>query len=78
MDKNMLLAAASCASAAACDLVEEVRDGKAANFTEVASGETDIALADALRLLLDAGPVRDEASNQLHGALVRYLEERGA
>lgn len=69
-----LLAAASAAGSAATDMVECARDGSISEYGNVGSGETLIATADALRLLLDASSGGTEEENQLHGAVVRHLE----
>ncbi|WP_425099164.1 hypothetical protein [Tropicibacter sp. S64] len=76
-----LLAAASAAAAATGDMVEACRDMNAdfANGTihpasNVGSGETAHALADALRLLLDLDDQPNEETTQLQGALARYLD----
>ena len=69
-----LLAAASAAGSASTDMVECARDGSISAISNVGSGETLTALADALRLLLDAASGGTEEENQLHGAVVRFLE----
>lgn len=78
MNTNLttLLSAASAAQAAAGDIIEAVRDGDIQSAGSVGSGETSVALADAMRLLLDATNETDEDANQLHGALVRFIEAR--
>lgn len=71
-----LLAAASAASSAATDLIEEVRDGCPLTFGNAATGETATALADALRLLLEATEADHDPATQMIGALARFLEDR--
>lgn len=71
-----LLASASAAGSAATDMVECARDGSVSAFGNIGSGETLIALADALRLLLDATSGETEDENQLHGAVVRFLDSQ--
>jgi len=73
-----LLAAASAASSAATDMIEAARDGKISAFGNIGSGETCIALADALRMLLDATSGESEDETQLHGAVIRYLESQSS
>ena len=69
-----LLAAASGAGSAATDMVECARDGHVSAMSNVASGETLVALVDAVRLLLDAVPGETEEEMQLHGAVARFLK----
>ncbi|WP_420415886.1 hypothetical protein [Marinovum algicola] len=77
MPISKVLAAASAANAAAGDMIEAARDGEITRMSNVGSGETVTALADALRLLIDGTDGQgDTDTNQLHGALVRFLEER--
>jgi len=71
-----LLAAASAASSAATDMIEAARDGKISATSNIGSGETCIALADALRMLLDATSGESEDETQLHGAVIQYLESQ--
>lgn len=79
---ELLLAAAGQATAAASDMIEAARDGEITEFDNVGSGDTLTILVDGLRLLLEAigpelieamGPAKD--TNQLHGALVRFLDQ---
>jgi hypothetical protein len=72
--RTRLLAAASAANAAAGDMIECARDENMHPSSNVASGETAIALVDALRLLVDVVEPGDEETNQLRGALVRFLD----
>jgi len=69
-----ILAAASAAGSASTDMVECARDGSISATGNVGSGETLLALADALRLLLDAASGGTDEENQLYGAVVRFLE----
>ncbi|GHE88559.1 hypothetical protein GCM10016455_05860 [Aliiroseovarius zhejiangensis] len=75
-----LLASASGASAASLDMIESARDGEIRGFSNVGAGETLTQLADSLRLLLDAMEAGEvcmgEDETQLHGALIRFLEDR--
>lgn len=71
-----LLASASHASSAAADMIEAVSDGGIRPIDNVGSGDTVTILADSLRLLIDAMGSGDEDISQLHGALIRFLEER--
>ena len=71
---HLLLAAASAASAATNDLVEACRDDSISATSNVGAGETLTALADAMRLLLDATSDETEGENQLHGAVIRFLD----
>lgn len=79
---NKLLAAASQASAATTDMIEDVRDGKICPMGNIGSGDTLTIMADSLRLLIEArqdSVFREESDadiDQLHGALVRFLEDR--
>lgn len=74
MSMEKLLAAASAASSAATDMIEAARDGQISAIGNVGSGETLVALADAMRLLLDATSGDSEEEAQLHGAVIRFLE----
>lgn len=74
-----LLAAAAQAQGAACDMIESARDGGARPMDNVGSGDTLTCLADGLRLLIEATDDNDDPEadiNQLHGALIRFLETR--
>lgn len=73
-DFSKLLASASAANAAAGDMIEAARDGEISPISNVGTGETITALADALRLLIEA--TEDPDAGQLYGALVRFLEDR--
>lgn len=76
---SALLAAASSATAAATDMIETARDGEITPFSNVGSGETEVVLADSLRLLLEATSddrADDDEANQLLGALQKFLEDR--
>lgn len=55
-------------------MIEAVRDGSISPFDNVGSGETLTIIADSVRLLIDAMSVEDESTTQLHGALVRFLD----
>lgn len=74
--KATLLAAASAASTATSDLIEAARGDHVSANGNVGSGETLVALADALRLLLDAISAETEEETQLHGAVVRFLDSQ--
>ena len=72
-----LLAAASAANAAAGDMIDAVRDGSVSCTGNIGAGETTIALADSLRLLLDVAEDETvEDVSQLMAALARFLEGR--
>ncbi|PWE32753.1 hypothetical protein DDZ14_08380 [Maritimibacter sp. 55A14] len=71
-----LLAAASNAAGAAEDMIECAREGKITPHDSVGSGDTATILADSLRLLIEATDSNTGTAGQLHGALIRYLEER--
>lgn len=71
----MLLAGASSASAAASDMIEDVRDGEITPTSNIICGDTAIMLADSLRLLIDAMPDPDEETTQLHGAVSKFLDD---
>lgn len=79
---NKLLAAASQASAATTDMIEDVRDGKISPMGNIGSGDTLTIMADSLRLVIEArqdSVFREDSDadiDQLHGALVRFLEDR--
>lgn len=75
MKLTTLLAAASAASAAATDMIEAARDGQISAVGSVGSGETVVALAYALLLLLDATSGDSEEEAQLHGAVIRFLDQ---
>lgn len=70
-----LLAAASSATAAATDMIEVARDGRITAHDNVGAGDTLAQLADSLRLLIDAMETESEHVTQLHGTLVRFLED---
>ncbi|GAB5432212.1 MAG: hypothetical protein EpisKO_15820 [Epibacterium sp.] len=74
MSTAKLMASVSAASSAVCDLVEAVRDGGVSQSENITNGETTIALADALRLLLEAVPERSDQDDQLLGAVTRYVD----
>ncbi|KGM86737.1 hypothetical protein rosmuc_03030 [Roseovarius mucosus DSM 17069] len=69
-----LLAAAEHTSSATFDLVEAAREGGPFPHGNIVTGDTLSTLADAVRLLIEAMPGEDEDRNQLHGAVIRYLE----
>ncbi|MFV1504977.1 hypothetical protein VWY03_04955 [Phaeobacter sp. JH20_09] len=71
---NTMLAAASAATAAAADMIEAAREGGASAIGNIGTGDTCIALADALRLLLDAASGETDEETQLHGAVMRFLD----
>lgn len=74
-----LLAAASQLSGATCDLIEAAREGDVQPHDNVGSGDTTTIVADGLRLLIEATDDTDDPDasiNQLHGALIRFLEDR--
>ncbi|OAN71124.1 hypothetical protein A8B82_21265 [Sulfitobacter sp. EhC04] len=76
---SQLLSAAAQFSGAVSDLVEEAREGAIKTHSNVGSGDTLTIAADGLRLLIEATDSDDNpdaAVNQLHGALIRFLEER--
>jgi hypothetical protein len=80
-----LLAAAAQTSAATSDMIEAARDGAILPHGNVGAGDTLTILADGMRLLIEAmmaedaygheGDARDD-TDQLHGALVLFLEDR--
>ena len=71
---DKLLAAAAQAAAAATDMIEAARDGT--NTIDNADDtETLTLLADSLRLLIETMDSDREDITQLHGAVVRYLED---
>lgn len=82
--QSKLLAAASSATDAATDMIEAARSSRTEYFGSSLDDPTE-SLADSLRLLIEArGRLRLEieprcgdVDNQLYGALVKYLEERG-
>ena len=75
-----LLAAAAQTSGATSDMIEAARDGAILPHDNVGAGDTLVILADGMRLLIeameltDAQEDHDENMDQLHGALVRFLE----
>jgi len=69
-----LMAAASQASAATTDMIETARDGEISPVDNVGSGDTLALLVDATRLLVEATGI-PEPDGQLHGALVKWIEE---
>lgn len=74
-----ILAAAEQISEACRDMIEVAREGQVILFSNVGSGTTHTILADGLRLLIEATHDSDEiddGANQLHGALIRFLEDR--
>jgi hypothetical protein len=71
-----LLAAASQAQGATCDMIEAARDGAIRPIDNVGSGDTLTIMADGTRLLIEAMETDDESTTQLYGALVRFLEDR--
>lgn len=76
---SMLLASASQAQGAAIDMIEVVRDGGVRPIDNVGAGDTLVCLADGLKLLIEATDDTDDPDadiNQLHGALIRFLETR--
>lgn len=76
MDQQMskLLACAAQTAAVTFELTEAVREGGISIVDNVGSGETLTLLADGMRLLIEA--TEDAEANQLHGALLRFLEDR--
>ena len=76
---NMILAAADQFSGATSDLIDAARDGEVKSFSNVGAGDTLTCAADGLRLLIEATDDTDDPDasvNQLHGALIRFLEDR--
>ncbi|WP_375175536.1 hypothetical protein [Pseudooceanicola sp.] len=74
-----LLAAAGQFSGATSDLIEVAREDSVRPHSNVGSGDTITIAADGLRLLIEATDDTDDpnaAINQLHGALIRFLEDR--
>lgn len=73
-DKNIrkLLAAASATSFAAGDMIETARDGEISPFGNVGSGETTLALVEALSLLIEVTGAENEVP-QLYVELARYV-----
>jgi len=78
-DFTKLWAAAAQFSGVTSDLIEATRDGVIIKYDNIGSGDTMTVAADGLRLLLEATDDTDDPDasiNQLHGALVRFLEDR--
>lgn len=73
---SKFLAAAGQFSGAVSDLVEVAREGAVQPHSNTGAGDTLDIAADGLRLLIEAMESDDESDSQLHGALVRFLEER--
>lgn len=77
-----LLAAAAQTSAATSDMIEAARDSAIHPHDNVGAGDTLTILADGMRLLIEAMTMsiaredREVEMDQLHGALVRFLEDR--
>lgn len=74
-----LLNAAEQAASAAADMMQAAQDSEISAYSNVGAGETSTILADGLRLLIEATDGNgdpDADTNQLHGALIRFLEER--
>lgn len=69
----LIFAAAENVAGVNLDLIELLRNGVCDQIEE---GQTVVFLADALRLLIEATADGDEGANQLHGALVRFIEDR--
>ena len=78
MDETIakLLAAASQAQGAAGDMIEAVREGSITPHDNVGSGDTATILADGLRNLIELTESDTGSAGQLHGALIRFLEDR--
>lgn len=70
-----LRAATAQAASAVADMAQAVEDGEIRAMGNVGAGETTPDLADALRLLIEVEASPDDTTNQLHGALTRYLED---
>lgn len=71
-----LRAATAQAASAVADMAHAVEEGEIRAFVNVGAGEATPPLADALRLLIEAMDAPDDSTaNQLHGALVRFLED---
>jgi hypothetical protein len=68
-EARALLAASDAASSAGLQILTAVRDGSTPDMEEVVT-----ALCDAIRLILIQYPGPDD-SNQLLGAVLRYLDE---
>lgn len=76
---NMLLASCSQCQGAATDMIEALRDGEIRPMDNIGSGDTLTILVDGLRLLIEATDQNDDPEadvNQLHGAVIRFLETR--
>lgn len=73
--QSKLLAAASSASEATTYMLEAARGHQERMRWNLGEGQTFASLADSLRLVIEANG--GDAENQLYGALVKYLEERG-
>jgi hypothetical protein len=79
-EMKKLIAAAAQTSGATSDMIEAVSDGEIKSISNVGSGDTLVILVDGMRLLVEAmtdSSLNDgfeEDTNQLYGALVRFLE----
>lgn len=73
---SKLLASASLAAAGANDIIESVRYCGIRPIENVGSGETLTALADSLRLLIEAMDSGEQEVTQMYGAVSRFLEDR--
>lgn len=78
-----LRAATAQAASAVADMAQAVEERQISAMGNVGAGETTPALADALRLLIEVEGQTTapdtfnatETTNQLYGALTRYLED---
>ena len=73
--QSKLLAAGSSASEATTYMLEAARGHQERVRWNLGQGQTFASLADSLRLVIEAAD--GYAENQLLGALVKYLDERG-
>jgi hypothetical protein len=71
---NKLLAAAEHTSSACFDMVEAAREGVPFPHGNIATGDTLMIMADAMRLLIEVMPGQDDDRDQLLGAVRRYLD----
>ena len=71
--ERKLLAAASQATFAVADLIETVRDGEISPVDNLFNGDTTVALADALKLTIEAIGT-DDKSKPLLNMLHTFLE----
>lgn len=75
--ERKLLAAASQATFATADLIETVREGEISPVDNLFNGDTTVALADALKLTIEAIGT-DDKSTPLLNMLHLFLKPEGA